>query len=123
MKLSQLETDILDWFARSYPSIAIQEQILCCEVTEREDTTIGFFTSFKVNENVGQIVSPEGYTSFNLNELKLIAPELTDGADVILHIENGYLDCIEAYAITDGHPLTVSRYELKELDVNIINEL
>lgn len=122
MELTTLEKDILEWFAMTYQEVSLDEQISCCAVSDREETKIGFFTSLKVEAGCKQIVKPDGATDFHLNELKLVAPELTDGADVLLHVRNGQVNCLEALAFTDGHPLHLSNYKLERMMVTYIDD-
>ncbi len=121
-ELTNLEKDILEWFAVAYPEFPLVKQISCCAVTEREETKMGFFASLKVDDGCKRAEKPDGTINFHLNELKLVAPELADGADVILHIGNGLIICLEVLAISDGHPLHLSSYKLEKMKVTYLGD-
>ncbi len=120
MKPTALEQAILEWFVVAYPNAVLAEQVAQCEVAEREESSIGFFTSFEVPERGSKLVSEEGESSFVCNECGLFASELEMHADCLLHVRQGRIDYLEVYAIGEGHPLQVTTFELRALPMNYI---
>ncbi len=120
MELTPLEQAILLQFVRKYPDIVSADFVANCRVSERDTTSCGFFTTFapafpRTSEETGREIE----RTF-LNELKLTASNLTEGADVLLHLTNGKVDFLEVYALGDGHPLGSVQYGFEDMDVNYI---
>lgn len=71
-----------------------QEQLADSNVTRREFTGCGLFTHFKTN-SASLLTDVDGRILRGSQQVSLSHPELAHGADIIVWVENGKMDCLE----------------------------
>jgi hypothetical protein len=117
MKFDPVEQAILDWFSKNCGSSELGALLAAANPGSREVTPIGFFTEIIVSgmsASAGENIAYSGCC--------LVAPELEIYADCILHTVSDFPCSLEVYAIGDGHPLSVSSFEVRDINVNIVDE-
>lgn len=111
--MTKLELEILKWIETRNPEYGLSELIPLLEVTEREITKIGFFTSFK-DLPVSAQLSKLGSGNINgpIIESKDASGALND-ASTLLNISNGSIVFLEAFTLEeDGNANDITNYEL-----------
>jgi hypothetical protein len=120
MIAESIEQAVLDWYATHCDDPALAEQVRNAVPGKREITSAGFFTTLVVPE--GMAPFPTGPTDqIAFQGCGLFAPELEPYADCILHSESGRISSIEIYAVADGHPLRVSVFEVRGIEINLVD--
>ena len=99
---SALEKRILLKAGSLDPSADIAlEQLQLAVVTKRQNTGKGIFVHFQASADVRQITESSGRILIGSQKLSLSHPRLSQGADVIIWIENGFMDCLEMCVFAD----------------------
>lgn len=87
----------------------LREQFRVAEVTQRELTGAGFFTTFLVPPQVPRL---EGDRTFTFGDVIAEMEGLEHGAGFLLYVRNGSIDCLEGYSYEEAWPDTVSGLRL-----------
>ncbi len=94
----------------------LREQYQKPQVISREFTGVGFFTDFKVPENVFRVTEPLdrafGDVICEINGIE-------DFGGFVLFTENGVIEFLEGYTCYDNWPSVITSYRLYHLDGNI----
>lgn len=106
-----MEAALLRGIADFYQNTALSAQISQCQVTLREYSGCGFFTTLAVPPDSPAI---SGLAS-TLGGGDVEASDLSHGAGSILFIKGGRLDFLEVFAYVDGDPATVLDFVLKPI--------
>ena len=85
----------------------------------RETTPSGFFTQLEVPSDFEQLSLPE---NFALDGCAIFAEQLDTYAECILHIHNGRVSSLEVHSVGSGHPRTCQAFEVRDIDVNRIDQ-
>jgi hypothetical protein len=121
MDLTELEHAILLQFVQKFPDLVFEGFVSTCQVTERDRTSCGFFTTF-FRETQPPVTEENKENEFVLlNELRMTASNLTEGADVLLILKYGQVDYLEVKSIGDGNPLDAKAYGFEDMSVNYID--
>jgi hypothetical protein len=120
MNLTAIEKSILDWFAyhNSSPQLCIQLEL--ASAGSRETTPLGFFTELVLPAELLPFTFPMAEEQMTIQGCGLFAPELDPYAECLLHTKAGKIVSLEVYAVAEGHPLSVSTFEIKEISINMI---
>ena len=90
----------------------LREQYRNAQVVSREFTGVGFFTYFKVSENVARITEPVecayGNIICDINGIK-------DFGGGVLFIEEGAMKCLEGYTFYDKWPTAITSYSFHHM--------
>lgn len=117
MKFDPVEQAILDWFSKNCGSTELGALLAAAKPGSREVTSIGFFTEIIIPG----ISAPAG-ENIAYSGCGLFAPELEIYADCILHTVSDFPRSLEVYAIGDGHPLSVSSFEVRATSENTVDD-
>ncbi len=104
MEISQedLEQKLMDLLLQGdHPTLAVlRQQYSSAKVIRREFSGVGFFTTFKVPENIPK-VTPENISGGNVDiELE----NMPNGAGCVLFVRDGKINMLECYSHTDPWP-------------------
>jgi hypothetical protein len=114
-----IERAVLQWFATHCDNEFVAAQIRSAELGEREVTSAGFLRTISVPENVPSFPASSN-DGLAFDGCGVFAAELNPYADCILHSQRGRLVSLEVYAVSDGHPLNVTEFEVKPVQVNYV---
>lgn len=117
MKFNPIEQAILDWFIKNCGNSELSALLAAADPGSHEITPIGFFTEIIISG----ISTSEG-ENIVYSGCGLFAPELEIYADCILHTVSDFPRSLEVYAIGDGHPLSVSSFEVRAISENIVDD-
>jgi hypothetical protein len=120
MICEDIETAVLNWYADHCGDPALVAQIRSAVPGKRDVTSIGFFTTLLIPDAVPQF-STSSRDGVAFQGCALFAPELAPYADCILHSVGGRISSLEVYAVGDGHPLRVSRVEVRGVEGNFVD--
>lgn len=96
-EFSEFEKSVLHFACLQDPcSAAALEQLRKAAVVKREFTTHGWFIHFETDASGGVIESDDRIMPGSL-KVVLKNPVLEHGADAIVWMENGVMDCLEMY--------------------------
>ena len=77
---------------------ALRDQLAQAQVTTRESTTCGFFTTFRVPE---QVLRLRGAASLQIGDVGAEVSGLRHGAGFILFVRQGVVDFLEGFVYAD----------------------
>jgi len=99
---SSFEKKVLLEACSQDPSSEIALKQFASAVFQRRDrTTQGMFVRFEVANNVGSIEKSYGRILLGSKRISLKHPKLSQGADVIVWLHCGRIDCLETYVFAD----------------------
>jgi hypothetical protein len=97
-KFTPLETLALHAACSRDPAAQIAlAQLKSAVFTKRDRTGHGVFTHFEVDKTIDPITEAHGRILLGSERVSLKHPKLDHGADLIVWIEKGYIDCLETY--------------------------
>ena len=115
-----IEHAVLQWFLEHCGNELVAAQIRSAELGEREVTSAGFFRTIVVPDQVAPFPSA-ATDGVAFDGCGLFAAELDPYAACILHTRAGRLESLEVYAVSDGHPLDVTDFEVRSVEINRID--
>lgn len=87
----------------------LREQYKNAQVVSREFSGAGFFTNFRVPENVARVTEPVPYgygnVACDINGIKSFG-------GFVLFVKNGVMTCLEGYTFYDEWPNVITSYNL-----------
>jgi hypothetical protein len=121
MNLTAIEKSILDWFAYHNSDPQLCTQLELASVGSRETTLLGFFTELVLPAELLPFTFSVADEQKTVQGCGLFSPELDPYAECLLHTKAGKIVSLEVYAVAEGHPLSVSSFEIKEISINTID--
>jgi hypothetical protein len=121
MSFTPVEGAILTWFATHSADARLQAQIAAAAPGVRDRTPIGFFTELILPPQLNGQEFAAAESQIALEGCGLFAPELDPFATCVLHTQGGRIVSLEVYAVSEGHPLSVSSFEVRDVPGNIID--
>ena len=88
---------------------ALRQQLKVVEVSKREMTGVGFYTTFSVPDEVSRV---PGNASFKFGDVIAKIPGLRLGVGFLLYVQDGNLHMLEAYTFDEPWPQRISSFEL-----------
>lgn len=96
------------------PALAVlRKQAAAAEVSSREETGVGFFTDIAVPAGVTRL---EGNPTFKLGDVSGATDDLHDGFGLLLHVSDGLIRSLEAYAFEDRWPEELRNVTFRYID-------
>ena len=108
--MTKLEKEILEWIDSEDPQYGLGKFISKLKVSDRELTDIGFFTGFESHEPIPELLE---LGTTNITGPYITAEVMGEGADSLIHIENGNIEYLEVYSIGDGNANDIISYQLQ----------
>lgn len=121
MNFTPAESAILAWFAEHSRDESLRAQISAARAGERETTSIGFLTQLLLPPEFDLPENAADESQLALEGCGLFAPELDPFADCLLHTRGGRIVSLEVHAVAEGHPLSVSSFEVREVRSNAVD--
>jgi len=117
MAFTQLETDILKWYADKAEDKNLIKQLNTVKPKEREISEVGSFVDLKLPPSTKgekcQVKNP-------INGPKIKSPHLKDGGSSLLFISNGLISVLEIFSDGDAtFPKELIDYELLDIKENV----
>jgi hypothetical protein len=111
-ELSNLERSVLDVaLSGDHPSIAIlRNQVMIAQVASRTPSGVGFMTKLRLPRDV--ILSPDR----DMPAVPIVYaehPQLPGGAEFLLQIKDGHINCIEAFCYEGMWPADDSLFRVR----------
>jgi hypothetical protein len=111
-ELSNLERSVLDVaLSGDHPSIAIlRNQALVAQVASRTPSGVGFMTKLRLPQDV--VLSPDR----DMPAIPIVYaehPQLPGGAEFLLQIKGGHINCIEAFCYEGMWPADDSLFRVR----------
>ena len=105
---SKLELAILEWLRKNYNHRQLSAQVDAAKFVKRDWTKVGFFVYFEVSKELEPISLSDFGDGWPIDGPFLESKDIEYGGESIIWGTDGYIDCIEMYAISsiDKYPIS-----------------
>ena len=110
-QLTDLERSVMEMLLAGEDEVlsGLRSQLVASTFAGREDTGVGFYTTFNVPNGVSRVASGR---SFKFGDVSATTPGLQHGVGFLLFVKDGILEMLEGYTYDEPWPIEISTFEL-----------